>query len=71
MIGNVNEGEVDLMELIIVEVHHYKIKKQNSKMYYTTSTEQFKYFKWGFLQGYKNKKNIELFVQITLVSAYF
>ena len=33
------------MEETIVEAQNSKIKKQNSKMYYTTSTEQFKYFK--------------------------
>ena len=41
------------MELISVEAHHYKIKKQNSKMYYTTFTEPYKYFRRGFLQGLK------------------
>ncbi len=40
------------MELIAVEVHHYRIKKQNSKMYYITFTEPYKYFNKGFLQGY-------------------
>ena len=40
------------MELIIVEVHHYKIKKQNSKMYYITFTGPYKYFRRWFLQGY-------------------
>ena len=39
------------MELIIVEVHHYKIKKQNSKMYYITFTGPYKYFRRWFLQG--------------------
>ena len=39
------------MELIIIEVHHYKIKKQNSKMYYITFTGPYKYFRRWFLQG--------------------
>ena len=39
------------MELIVVEVHYYRIKKQNSKMYYITFTDPYKYFKRWFLQG--------------------
>ena len=41
------------MELISVGAHPYKIKKQNSKMYYTIFTEPYKYFRRGFLQSYK------------------
>ena len=36
------------MEATIVEAQNFKIKKQNSKMYYITFTEQYKYFKEGF-----------------------
>ena len=36
------------MGLISVGTHPYKIKKQNSKMYYTTFTEPYKYFRKGF-----------------------
>ena len=39
------------MELISVGAHPYKIKKQNSKMYYTIFTEPYKYFRRGFLQS--------------------
>ena len=38
------------MALILVEVQDYRIKKQNSKMYYTF-TEPYKFFRRGFLQG--------------------
>ena len=40
------------MELISVGAHPYKIKKQNSKMYYTIFTEPYKYFRRGFLQSF-------------------
>ena len=40
----------------IVEAHHSKIKKQNSKMYYIIFTEQFKCFRGWFLQGYLFKR---------------
>ena len=33
------------MELTSVVAYPYKIKKQNSKMYYTTFTEPYKYFR--------------------------
>ena len=36
------------MEETSVEVQNSRIKKQNSKMYYITFTEQYKYFKNGF-----------------------
>ena len=36
------------MEQIVVGVHDYKIKKQNLKMFYTTFTEPYKYFRDGF-----------------------
>ena len=36
------------MEETSVEAQNSKIKKQNSKMYYITFTEQYKYFKEGF-----------------------
>ena len=36
------------MEATIVEAQNFKIKKQNSKMYYITFTGQYKYFKEGF-----------------------
>jgi len=46
------------MVLILVEVQDYRIKKQNSKMYYITFTEPYKFFRRGFLQGYYlNKKS--------------
>ena len=32
----------------IVEAHHFKIKKQNSKMYYTTFTEPYNILGEGF-----------------------
>lgn len=41
----------DSMEETTVETQNSKIKKQNSKTYYITFTEQFKYFNRGFLQG--------------------
>ena len=40
------------MGLISVGTHHYKIKKQNSKRYYTTFTEPYKYFRKGFYKVY-------------------
>ena len=36
------------METTIAEPQNSKIKKQNSKMYYITFTEQFNYFKESF-----------------------
>lgn len=45
------------MEATIVEAQNFKIKKQNSKMYYITFTGQYKYFKEGFYKV-KIKKNI-------------
>ena len=47
----------DSMEETTVETQNSKIKKQNSKTYYITFTEQFKYFNRGFLQGWKNNNN--------------
>ena len=44
------------MRETIAEAQNSKIKKQNSKMYYTTSTEHYKYFKGWFLQGFTFKK---------------
>lgn len=40
------------------EAQHYKIKKQNSKIYYITFTEPYKFFKEGF---YKVKKKFIFF----------
>ena len=46
------------MEATIVEAQNFKIKKQNSKMYYITFTGQYKYFKEGFYKVNNFKKNI-------------
>ncbi len=45
---NVESEKEDSTEKTIVEVQYSKIKKQNSKMYYITFTEQFRFFKKGF-----------------------
>ena len=55
------------MGLISVGTHPYKIKKQNSKMYYTTFTEPYKYFRKGF---YKVKIWEEK-VKMSLIGHYF
>ena len=54
------------MGLISVGTHHYKIKKQNSKMYYTTFTEPYKYFRKGFYKVIINK-NFTLMFSLDLV----
>lgn len=75
MIGNVNEGEVDLVELIIVEVHHYKIKKQNSNMYYITFTGHTSILGDGFYKviiemGYPLKKSSSVFANTEPKATY-
>ncbi len=54
------------MEQIIVETLHFKIKKQNSKTYYTTFTEPYNYLTKGFnkvffiIFWFKEKNNLEV-----------
>ena len=42
------------MALILVEIQDNRIKKQNSKMYYITFTEPYKFFRRGVSTRLKN-----------------